>query len=220
MFAQAARNLFAQAVLGGANADSQDTVNQAVKRAAGAVERADGTVAGGVAKIGGGLFSASRQILLPFGVSEDQFDLAVSSITDNDLVDARGGRPVFATGRAVTADQLRRDGKLISVGFGRFIVELGGGLLQSEAGGAYVLDVAEFIEQNPPVVTAAAPPAPDTEPRVSMAKLLGDLEGLRREAERDPNAPGIGRRIELKGKQIERFARLRDRAAKRLRGQR
>jgi soluble lytic murein transglycosylase-like protein len=97
------------------------------------------------------------QDLLPprFGMSQGEFGQTMERLTDADLPGARTLR-----GEPITADMVRRHGRLTSVGDGLVTITFATGTVLDEAGRALVLDLRPVAERPaPPVPPAQEAPA-------------------------------------------------------------
>lgn len=97
---------------------------EALSQAAGEIE-VDGVKFGGITSHNNGYFGMwSRKVIVPHEIRQDSFDDVIGLITDEDLA-ATGQRFTTAKGEALTADQIKKRGTLVSVGAGRYYVAMG-----------------------------------------------------------------------------------------------
>jgi len=107
------------------------------------MEQAISDVTGGIVLWGGSWLSGqTKTTVVPPqpGMSGSDFGKLMDSLTDTDVAGAR-----TAKGTAISAADLRRLGRLHDAGEGRYLVEMGGGFVQSADGKPYVLDLGRKI---------------------------------------------------------------------------
>lgn len=115
----------------------QNRYEEALQRAAGQV-KINGVRYGGVANVLG------EPTPLPSMVSEDEMDGAIENISDLDLELLGNGQPKDSSGRPITANMVRKYGRLVAVGDGKYMVDFDGKRLASgdpDTNGFYVLDL-------------------------------------------------------------------------------
>jgi hypothetical protein len=117
----------------------------------------------------GGLATWKEEpLVLPSGMTEREFGLALSRADDASLAKAGNGAPVWANGASVKTRQFRQL-RLVAVGDGIYQLGDGNGFLSVKGGGAYRLDVRKLNRIAPPA-PVRGPFEPTVYPSMRNAK--------------------------------------------------
>ncbi|MFZ4687847.1 MAG: hypothetical protein ACOYLS_01285 [Polymorphobacter sp.] len=132
---ETSRALYASRWVRAGNSEWNDgAFMNAVNAALGGYRDASNTMRGGI-----GEWNNSKTIL-PSGVSQNEFEAAIGAIDDAALAKVPGGAPIDNRGRLVPANWIRR-GQLVSIGDGRYEVEIDGTPVKRASGGNFVLAI-------------------------------------------------------------------------------